>query len=38
MYRAYVSIGEFETEQDALDAVAMAEQMGESTIIKKIEE
>jgi len=38
MYRAYVSIGEFATEQEAIEAVATAEQLGDSTIIKKIEE
>lgn len=38
MYRAYVSVGEFETLEQATDAVAMAEQLGDSTIIKEVKE
>lgn len=36
-YRAYVSIGEFETEAEAIEAVTPYEQDGESSIIKEIE-
>tara|TARA_R110000868_G_scaffold161818_1_gene392690 strand:- start:58 stop:174 length:117 start_codon:yes stop_codon:yes gene_type:complete len=38
MYKAYVIIGVFETELEAIEAVATAEQLGDSTLIKKIKE
>ena len=36
MYRAFTSIGDFRIEQDALDAIAQAEQDGLECIIKEV--
>jgi len=36
MYRAYVSLGEYETLEQATRAIELAEQLGDDTLIKEV--
>lgn len=38
MFRTYISNGEYETEQEAIESLELLEQQGYSTIIKEIKE
>lgn len=36
MYRAYVSLGEYETLEQAVRVIELAEQLGDDTLIKEV--